>query len=50
MRGETGGDWYVMEGVCILWNWAVNRVRSDVVVVRVLCWEVRVQGVNCWQR
>ena len=50
MGGETGANWYIVEGVCILWNWVVKRIRSDVVEVRVLCWEVKVEGVNGWQR
>ena len=50
MRGETGGNWYIVEGVCVLGTWAIDRIRSDVVEVRVLCWEVRVVGVNGWQR
>jgi hypothetical protein len=45
-----GGNWYIGDGVCILGNWAINRIRSDVVEVRVLCWEVRVEGVNGRQR
>ena len=39
-----------MESVCVLWKWAINRIRSGVVEVRVLCWEVRVEGVSGWQR
>jgi hypothetical protein len=29
-------------------NWAIDRIRSDVVEVRVLCWEFEAEGVNGW--
>jgi len=48
MREEKGRNLYNVEGVCILGNWAIHRIRSDVVEVRVLCWEFRVDGVNGW--
>ena len=31
-------------------NWGINRIRKDVLEVRKLCWEVRVDGVNGLQR
>ena len=50
MRGVTKSNRCIVESVCMLWNWAVNRIGSEVVEVRVLCWEVKVERVNGWQR
>ena len=50
MRGETGSDWYIVEGVCVLGTWAIEKVRRDLVELWMLCWEVRLEGVNGWQQ
>jgi len=47
---RNGGIWYIGKVVCLLGSWAIDRKRSDVVEVRVLCWEVTVEWVNGWQR
>ena len=43
-EGRSGGIWYIGKCVCLMGSWAIDRKRSDVVEVRVLCWEVTVEG------
>jgi len=50
MRGETGGNWCIGESVCVLGNWAINRIRGHVLEVQMFRWYVRMEGVNGWQQ
>jgi hypothetical protein len=49
-EGRNGREW-VHCGRCLCTgDWDMDRIRIDVVEVRVLCWEVRVVGVMSCQR